>query len=131
MVCLDTNFIIDILHGNDLVKKKKLELDEAGTLIYTPAPVVVELIAGAHLKGKKEKEIEEIKKFLSTTFILPLNYECAIKAGEIVSDLMQRGILIGIEDAMIAAIAIKNNEPLVTKNLKHFERIPELKIEGY
>ncbi len=131
MVCLDTTFIIDVLRGNEEVRKKKEEFDQIGELNYTPTPVIVELVGGAHLKGKKEKEIEEIKRFLSTTFILPLDYECAIKAGEIVSELMQKDILIGPEDAMIAAIAIQNNEALVTRNLKHFEKIPGLKVEGY
>ena len=131
MVCLDTTFIIDVLRGNEVAKKKKEEIDEIGELNYTPTPVIVELIAGAHLKGKKEKEIEEIKRFLSTTFALPLDFECAVKAGEIVSELMQKGILIGVEDAMIAAISIQNNEALVTRNLKHFEKIPGLKVEGY
>lgn len=32
---------------------------------------------------------------------------------------------------MIAAISISNNETLITKNKKHFERIEGLKIETY
>lgn len=131
MVCLDTSFIIDILRGNEEVIKKKQELDESGEMIHVPAPVIVELIGGAHLKGKKQREIEEIKNFLSTTIVLPLNKESAILAGEIFSSLMGSGEIMGSEDVMIAAISIQNNETLVTRNQKHFGRIKQLTIEPY
>ena len=35
------------------------------------------------------------------------------------------------EDAMLAGIAIQNNEPLLTRNRKDFAGIPELKVETY
>jgi len=35
------------------------------------------------------------------------------------------------EDAMLAGIAIQNNEPLLTRNRKDFIGIPELKLETY
>lgn len=131
MVCLDTSFVIDLLRGNNNIIKTKEKLDETGDIIHIPAPVIVELISGANLKGKKEIETKKIKDFLSTTIVLPLDKECAFLAGEIESELMQRGENIEIEDILIAAISIQNNETLVTRNEKHFRRIKQLTIEPY
>lgn len=39
--------------------------------------------------------------------------------------------MIDLEDIMIAAIAITNNEKLITRNEKHFRRIKGLEVEGY
>ncbi len=39
--------------------------------------------------------------------------------------------MIDPEDAMIAGIALINNESVLTKNVEHFSRIRDLKIETY
>ncbi len=131
MVCLDTSFVIDLLRGRKEIIETKKTLDELGEVIYVPTPVIVEIISGVNLKGKKEEETKKIKEFLSTTTVLSLDEESAFIAGEIESNLIQSGEMIDIEDIMIASIAISNNETLVTKNKKHFEKIKELKIETY
>ncbi|MBS3136929.1 hypothetical protein J4232_00725 [Candidatus Woesearchaeota archaeon] len=43
----------------------------------------------------------------------------------------KRGIPINPQDSMIAGIAIRNNESVLTRNTKHFERIDNLTIETY
>lgn len=39
--------------------------------------------------------------------------------------------MIDPEDAMIAGIALINDESVLTKNVEHFSRIRDLKIETY
>lgn len=34
-------------------------------------------------------------------------------------------------DALIAAVALANGQALVTRNRKHFERVPELEVIAY
>jgi len=60
---------------------------------------------------------------------LPLSREAAVTAGTIDSDLMSRGIRIAPGDTLIAAIAIVNGLPLLTRNRRHFERVPGLELE--
>jgi tRNA(fMet)-specific endonuclease VapC len=38
---------------------------------------------------------------------------------------------IGESDLLIASIALANKQALITKNKKHFERIPGLQVEGW
>ena len=51
--------------------------------------------------------------------------------GEIAAQLQQVGRPIGVMDTLIAAHAIVTGLTLVTHNTRHFERIPELKLEDW
>lgn len=42
--------------------------------------------------------------------------------------LTEKGVSIGATDERIAGIAISNNATIVTRNTKHFSRIPKLNI---
>ena len=91
----------------------------------------MEIVKGADLSINSEKELENINKLLASLIILDFDKESAFLAGKIDFKLRSEGNIIQIEDIMIAAIAIKNNEVLITRNAKHFAKIPKLKIGGY
>ncbi|BAZ09312.1 hypothetical protein NIES4071_11200 [Calothrix sp. NIES-4071] len=52
-------------------------------------------------------------------------------ASEFYKELKQAKIRVGTQDLRIAAIAISNNAILVTRNLRDFSRIPNLKFEDW
>lgn len=131
MVCLDTSFIIDLLRGRDNVLGIKNQIDSSSGQINVASPSVFELIAGAELSDRINDEKAKVRRFLSSLNILNLDMESAILAGEIEASLIKRGEKIEVEDVMIAAIAMKNKESLVTRNTKHFNKIEGLRIEGY
>lgn len=135
MVCLDSSVIIDILRGRESVKEIESKLDSNQEEIFIPTPVIMEIIRGINLKetqkNLKQNEKEEIDNLLSSFFILDFDKESAIKAGEIEAELLNNGEMIDLEDIMIGAIALKNNQIIVTRNKKHFEKIEDLNIEGY
>ena len=131
MVCLDTSFIIDVIGGSDKTKKIGKQLDESSEPIVVAAPTIMELIKGAELSNKAEYEKQKVNQFLLSLSILNLDKDSAILAGEIDAKLMRDGQPLETEDIMIAAITIRNNETLLTKNVKHFGRIKDLKIQSY
>jgi tRNA(fMet)-specific endonuclease VapC len=51
--------------------------------------------------------------------------------GPIRADLASRGLLIGPNDLMIAAIALANGCTLVTHNTAEFSRVPGLTLEDW
>jgi len=53
------------------------------------------------------------------------------KAGNISGTLRARGEEIDREDCVIGATALLNDEPVVTRNRAHFERIDGLDVETY
>ncbi len=59
---------------------------------------------------------------------LTLTREAALCAGSILRELRVAGKGIEIRDAMQAGICLEAGTPLVTRNLRHFERIPGLRV---
>lgn len=135
MVCLDTTFLIDVLRGRTTVEQLEEQLAEATIAITVAAPSVMELVRGLHLasnaKHVTKRELARITEILSSLEVLSFDKESAMLAGEIEASLINAGKTIDVEDVMIAAIAIKNDEPLVTRNAKHFGRIQGLKVISY
>jgi len=134
MVCLDTSFLIDVIHGKPLPKGFEDILDGEES-VSIAAPTIVEIIKGLYLKRNlsyvTKEEKNKINETISSSIILSLDKESSILAGEIEAELINKGEFIDIEDIMIGAIAIRNKETLITRNKKHFEKIPNLKIESY
>lgn len=131
MVCLDTTFIIDLLKNNRKAVAVREKLEKSSESITIASPTIIELIRGLKSVHTKEDEKEKIDKFIVSVTTLSLDKESAILAGNIENDLVKKGEIIDLEDIMIAAISITNNEKLLTRNEKHFKKIKNLEIETY
>ncbi|MBU0615588.1 MAG: PIN domain-containing protein [Nanoarchaeota archaeon] len=127
MVCIDTTFAIDVLRGKDEVVALEKKIDDSNETIYITTPTIMELVRG--LKSNVERE--KLNGFLSGLVVLDLDKMAAVLAGNIEAELISKGQEIASEDIMIAAIVIKKDEVLLTRNKKHFERIKGLKMECY
>ena len=127
MVCLDSDILIDFLKEKDYAIKIIERLKESDDNLCTTSVNTFELFKGA-VKSKDPKAIEPLNYLISYLKILNFNLNSSKKAAEIFEELKSRGETLDLADVMIAAIAITNNETLVTNNPSHFKRIPELKI---
>ncbi len=129
MKCLDTNLLIDFLRGKIEALKKLKELEHEP--LSTTAINIFELLYGANISVNKENNVNEVKKLLSNLEIFNFNEKAATESSIILASLKKSGKLIDIRDLFIAGICLSNNLDLVTKNIKHFNRIKNLKIEKY
>ena len=68
---------------------------------------------------------------LPRTSILPFDFSAAKKYGEIRSFLERQGTPLSHADLQIASIALSMNMTLITGNMKHFQRIPQLIVENW
>ncbi len=132
MYLLDTNIVSEPLKkapNLDFLRKlKSHSLEE----LYITSITVMELRYGALRKkdgGKLWKKIEQ--EVVNCYNILDFGGQEAFCAGDILANLSETGILIGVEDVMIAAVSLLHNLVLVTGNEKHFRRIPFLKVENW
>ena len=80
-------------------------------------------------KTKLLKLFEDV--LLPRATILSFDFSAAKKYGEIRSFLEKQGIPLAHADLQIASIALSMNMTLITGNLKHFQRIPELAVENW
>jgi predicted nucleic acid-binding protein len=55
----------------------------------------------------------------------------AIRAGDLLAILESRGLPVGIEDVLIGATALVGKLTVVTRNVRHFERMPGLGVESW
>ncbi len=133
MVCLDTSFIIDVLRGDP---KAKVRLDGliagAGTDTITIAtPTLMELQTGLALNKRGSNEEGIINNIKASAIMLPLDADAATRAGTIEAALILAGESIPPVDIMIGAIALLHGETVLTRNKRHFERIPGLAVASY
>ncbi len=128
MPCIDTDLAIDFIRGNRAAERK---IEEVEGEIYLSTPSMMELWAGTVLSDRPEREKEKVLEFLTTVTTLDLDRMSSLKAGQIYGELEKEGKRIQTEDIQIAAIAITNEQKLITNNERHFSRINGLEIETY
>ena len=126
----DTTFLIDLLRNSPEALKKASGFDIIGESVFTTTISVFELWQGS-LDLKDKKKIDRIHILLDALGMHSLDLESAKIAGKVHAELREKGLPIDPEDSMIAGICIKTDHALLTRNIKHFSRIKELKLETY
>ena len=123
---LDTDTIIYWLNGNQDIEKKvnQIGLDKLAYSIVSQA----ELYFGAFKSNYVEKNIDNIRRLSEKLAMLPFEDKSAALFGQLKSDLKKQGTIILDADIMIASIALTYHLTLVTNNIKHFNRIPNLRL---
>jgi tRNA(fMet)-specific endonuclease VapC len=118
----DTDVLIDFLRGAGEAERICTELN-TGRLCVT-AVTAFELWAGA----KNPPQASIVEALMAAVTILPLNDSSARRAGEIFRALGQSGEPIGMAESLIAGIAMEHGAILITRNFKHYRRVPGLKL---
>jgi predicted nucleic acid-binding protein len=96
---------------------------------YTSAISIGELFRGAFRSSLSERHLGNIElRILPAITVLPYDVAVARVYGRIHAQLTESGKVLADADLQIAATAIHHNLELVTGNLRHFERVPGLKI---
>lgn len=118
--CLfDSNIIIDQIRGYR--KISDLLHNNITMEIYVSVVTEMEIYAGKSMDKTKAKNIAD--KLLNNFSKISIDSQIAKYAGKI-----KRKFSISFPDALIAATAILNNCTLITRNIKHFQKIPKLKV---
>lgn len=122
---LDTNIIIDHLRMRFAVPS-----------ICTPknsfinAVIFGELLYGAEKSTHKNKAIALVEEVVKNTVIdvIPVTSSTFRIYASVKRTLQVKGTIIEDFDLLVAATALEHNLTLVTRNTKHFKRIPSLKL---
>jgi tRNA(fMet)-specific endonuclease VapC len=92
---------------------------------------VAELFYGAEKSDHKRENKALVSEFLYTVDIIHSDLDILKKFGEIKSNPASVGNILADADIFIAATAAMRCEMLITGNVKHFNRIAELRIENW
>ena len=126
---LDTDILIYWMKGNKAIAHNAAEAGRDNVSYSTISKA--ELYFGAYNSSQVEKNLNAVERLGQTIAIRPFDEAAAEQFGKIKADLKQKGQIILDADLMIAAIAIAHSLTLVTNNTKHFERIPNLRLENW
>ena len=98
---------------------------------FTSAVVVGELYQGAFRSSAVARQLENIeRRVLPSVTVLSYDTAAARVYGEIRALLEDAGRPLADADLQIAATALVHDLELVTGNVKHFRRVPQLRISG-
>lgn len=118
---IDTSILIDFLRKKDKRKAlfwKVISNNQCNISTIT----LFELYSGA-INDERQSDIKKLLKHLD---VIDFNSEIAQKSSEILISLKRQNRIIEFRDIFIAATAVSVQLPLLTFNIKHFKRIPEL-----
>ncbi|MEK6899912.1 MAG: type II toxin-antitoxin system VapC family toxin [Nanoarchaeota archaeon] len=128
---VDTSFVIDLMDGSNEAGEKLRQLLKDKENIFITTVTIFELWSGITRCKKPEQEKKKVLEILDSQLILELNQESAEEGGKIDGVLSGEGSPIDPEDCMIAGIAKHHQQPILTRNVKHFSRIKGLVVESY
>lgn len=98
---------------------------------YASAVSIAELYRGAFRSDHTLRHLSNIDdRVLKAVTVLPFDAGVARVYGRVYAQLAESNMLLAEADLRIAATAVHHGLALVTGNLKHFERVPGLVIEG-
>ena len=96
---------------------------------FTSAVVVGELYSGAHRQRAAERHFTIIdERILPYVTVIPYDTAVARVFGRLDAELQDAGTPIAVPDLQIAATALHYDLELVTENIRHFERVPGLRL---
>jgi tRNA(fMet)-specific endonuclease VapC len=135
VIHLDTTFIVDLLRelrrdrfGPASSYLEALDEDEElGVSVH----VVCELMAGACSPGAPRGEMARLAKLCDGLHVRYPGEQFAAQYGRLLAHLHAAGEPIDSMDLLIGTAAVLDDARLVTRNARHFVRIPGLQVDGY
>ena len=127
---LDTNTCIRFLNGRALAVRQRLAAVRRDDIAVC-SPVKAELFYGAARSHDPLRSLQRQLAFLNQFVSLPFDDRAAEAYGQIRADLAARGMPIGANDLLIAAIALAHAITLVTHNTGEFGRVAGLRLEDW
>jgi tRNA(fMet)-specific endonuclease VapC len=122
MIVADTDVLIDYLSGEG--EADAMERLLARGVLRTTVINRFELLSGA----KNPKQLSRLTQLLAAVPSFALDDTAADAASEIRKSLERSGNSIGMADSLIAGIVTSNGGTLLTRNRRHFELVPGLKL---
>lgn len=126
---LDTNIVSAAIRGKARLDERLLALEPFDWCIS--AVTRSELQFGLARRPEATTLARHVHAFLAVARTEPWSVAAADVHGRLRAELAARGSPIGGFDEMIAAHALALGAVLVTDNVRHFNRVPGLKVENW
>lgn len=126
-IFLDTSIVVDIEREIEDTVSLVQHLILTNHTVLMSTVVASEIFAGTYLRQDHKKATGKAKELFSCFQIIPLDMDIAEAIGKISAYLITNGLPIEYQDVAIAATFVREKgDWLLTKNKKHFAKIPGL-----
>ena len=128
MYLLDTDISLFAIKGHPVVLRRLAQI--------VNVPWAISVVTRYELQKGIEanptsRSSAKAKAFLDEAVSLDLGLEASAQAARVYQILRTHGQTIGMADELIAGHALSLNATLVTNNVKHFKKVPGLKLESW
>ena len=135
MIHLDSSFVIDlhreIARERPAAAVEFIESLDASEILAVSVHVVCELRAGAELAKHPLREHELVDDLLGSFAVSYPDDRFAPLYARLYAATSRNRQPVEAFDLLIATAALLDNAPLATRNIKHFSRVPGLRVLGY
>jgi len=123
---LDTDRVIDALggHASALTVLRRIPIPQVAVSVVT----VGEILEIAFNSPNPQAHLDRFRDFVGGTTMLPVTEPIMVRFAEIRAHLRRRGELISDFDIIIGATALEHDLVVLTRNERHFSRIPDLRL---
>jgi tRNA(fMet)-specific endonuclease VapC len=132
MYLLDTNILSELIKkepNQSLMRRLRATPADA---LFSASVCIMELRYGAMRRGNQSNLWTRIEQhILPRIRVLSFSFREATEAGDLLHHLYSKGQPIGLEDVIIASIALCNGLTVISANIKHFSRVPGLRAENW
>lgn len=128
---LDTAFLIDLMRGDESAIEREIELESAGRHQSLAAITIAELTFGIERSDRPDEEKRLVHSVLEDRPVHAADATVMRTTGRIRGRLLNEGSPIGVADAIVAATARIEDEPVLTRNGDHFDRVDGVEVEAY
>lgn len=128
---VDTDVLIDVMQGSEPAVRTVRSLESERVPMRLSAVSLYELFHGVERVDDSAERRRAIESVLETKPVYAADSAVMKKAGRIDGRLASEGQAIGVGDTVIAATALVHEEPVLTRNVGHFERIEGLDVRSY
>ena len=130
MIVLDTDAVSELLRRGPLDRLPQRLARTNPETLSTTAITLGELAYGAARVGRVDL-FAQAQRVLREVRVLDFDRSAAETYGAIRAALERKGTRLADPDLRIAAIVVGRGATLVTGNVKHFARVPGLKVENW
>jgi tRNA(fMet)-specific endonuclease VapC len=127
---LDTDMLMPLFKGvSTVMERARQHRDLYGHLNITVITYYEVMKGHEYTRANNRQKLFD--EFCRLNNVIMLDPIACQKAAQIYGDLRRRGKLIPDADILIAGITLASGYVLATQNVKHFQRITELKVENW
>ena len=127
---LDTNAVSALINNDPSVLAKWKDVRLARHEVKLNALSYFEVRRGLVLP-RFARKFAAFQRLFQIHDVLPLGTKALDISAHIYQDLRRKGTLLEDADILIAGMTLAHDATLVTRNLKHFERIEGLRLETW